>query len=1257
MHSAKIYVFCIVDMRFKGFMKCDDTTGISVCLNPNGFYPNPKDCHTFYQCIKGEPKLSECTGDDHFSPIDEICVYPCLAMCDLTLDCFNDTTDSTESVTSSVSTVTSTETSIVTSKETSSSFETTSTTGHPSTSAKVTSDSSDSTSTTGQTSTSGSSDSTSTTGQSSTSATITSGSFDTTSITGQSSTSAKVTSDSFDTTSVTFEPSTTEKEISSLDDDMTSYLTELTSPDNTTIPDHSSLSYSTSTGSVSFSPETESETIFSKVSSSSTDETDFSTPMLYSTDISDASSVSEDVTGSSLITTTIETISRITGSSMSPLSTTESIQTVPTTVSDDCPESNGIYPYPGDCSSLYVCIQGVKMKLKCDGENHFNPVSMICESPCAAKCDPTLVRCGNCTTTTEPVPSSTVSVLFCKKRDFLPHKWLCQYYFDCSGIFRIKEKCPQGLHFNPTKRVCDIPKIAGCGNASKPLPSPDLYQECSCETCLLPSKHNCLEYFLCLNSTAYRMKCSDGLLFDKKLNTCNLANRVVCDSTTTTAPSTTQYTRTTTYLPYTTEPTTSRPYTTESTTPKIYTTTIEPTTRKPYTTTTAEPTTRKPYTTTTTAEWTTRKPYTTTTTAEWTTHKPYTTTTTAEWTTRKPYTTTTTAEWTTLKPYTTTTTAEWTTRKPYTTTTTADWTTGKPYTTTTKAGWTTGKPYTTTPTKAELTTGKPYTTTTTAEWTTRKPYTTTTTAEWTTGKPYTTTTKAELTTGKPYTTTTKAELTTGKPYTTTTKSDWTTGKPYTTTTKSDWTTGKPYTITTTAEWTTRKPYTTTTTADWTTRKPYTITSTTAKTTTSKPYTTASTTTSKPYTTASTTTSKPYTTASTTSSKPYISTVAPPIVLCPAMNGLFRNAENCSTFLHCSYWLPYIQDCPSGLHFNVEKQECDYPCDAKCDKIYVTCVTTTAPPPTPDPICDCWDCLKPSSESCTKYYECKDGKPVKRNCPRGQTFDAQRSKCDWAHRVNCPHSEICPRRNGLFPYKDDCHKFVHCANGIPYTKVCPPKLNFDPATLRCTYAPDKCETSKSPSVIEGKSKTGTPEDQKWKCPNDFGYYRHAGNCSNFYQCIEGVPSIKQCPTGLFFNSKLGMCDWAAQVNCRVNQGHLQRHCRRFDRKGHCPADRSNKPSPHCDMFYDCRTGDACAKRCPNGLYFNTQTSMCDFPSNVVCKKDDYESYSLKSMGELCYAKKRGHMADPASEKVLLQVPWPNSDALVLLKNRVFNDRKG
>ncbi|GIX70890.1 putative chitinase 3 [Caerostris extrusa] len=671
-----------------------------------------------------------------------------------------------------------------------------------------------------------------------------------------------------------------------------------------------------------------------------------------------------------------------------------------------CPEMNGIFRNPQNCGSFLHCSNWIPYIQQCPSGLHFNIEKQICDYPCDAKCDKNL----NCTATAKPELSAPDPLPFCTKKGLLT---LQKVFVDITSIaleYSLSNKnVLKGYILIPQKRVCDIPKIAGCGKLSKPLPSPDLYEECSCETCLSPSKYNCLEYFLCLNSTAYRMKCSDGFLFDKKLNTCNLANRVACDSTTTTAPSTTQYTRTTTNLPYTTEPTTSRPYTTESTTQTQYTT---------------------------------------------------------------------------------------------------------------------------------------------------------------------------------------------------------------------------------------------------------ITTTAAGTTIIQPYTTTS-------------KSHPITTMSTTTSTPYTSTAL----------------------------LQEHNQCPSGLHFNVEKQICDYPCDAKCDK-NLSQVQRVAPSTTN---------ARVANQQSEIVLEVRHLIP---ECPSVIGFIVS-----TAHTA-----KSVPEGTDYSPHKDDCHKFVHCANGIPYTKACPAKLYFDPATLRCTYASDKCVTSKSPGATEEESKSPDateeeskspfateetskstvateeeskspgateeeskspgateskspeelkspgatkeesklyePVEQKWKCPKGFGYYIHEGNCSNFYQCIDGIPSLKQCPEGLFFNSKLGMCDWAAQVNCLVDQSHLQRLCRRYDRKVDCPSERSNKPTLHCNMFYDCRTGDACARRCPNGLYFKHKHRCVTFQQmSSVRKVKGGESYSLKNMVELCYAKKRGHMADPASEKCYYKCHHHLVIRSCCSKNRVFNEQKG
>lgn len=39
--------------------------------------------------------------------------------------------------------------------------------------------------------------------------------------------------------------------------------------------------------------------------------------------------------------------------------------------------------------------------------------------------------------------------------------------------------------------------------------------------------------------------------------------------------------------------------------------------------------------------------------------------------------------------------------------------------------------------------------------------------------------------------------------------------------------------------------------------------------------------------------------------------------------------NCSQFCQCSNGIPYLYDCPSGLHFNPSLNVCDWPYRAGC----------------------------------------------------------------------------------------------------------------------------------------------------------------------------------------------------------------------------------------------------------------------------------------------------------------------------------------
>jgi chitinase len=50
----------------------------------------------------------------------------------------------------------------------------------------------------------------------------------------------------------------------------------------------------------------------------------------------------------------------------------------------------------------------------------------------------------------------------------------------------------------------------------------------------------------------------------------------------------------------------------------------------------------------------------------------------------------------------------------------------------------------------------------------------------------------------------------------------------------------------------------------------------------------------------------------------------PKLECPAASGLFPHPTDCSKFLNCANWHPYVQDCPGGLVFNPSISACDWP---------------------------------------------------------------------------------------------------------------------------------------------------------------------------------------------------------------------------------------------------------------------------------------------------------------------------------------------
>lgn len=178
----------------------------------------------------------------------------------------------------------------------------------------------------------------------------------------------------------------------------------------------------------------------------------------------------------------------------------------------DCPCDCCVIPDPDDCTKFTLCINGNTIVQKCADGLRFNPKIENCDYAKNVDCD--------------YKPTQTPVVRCEKSFGLFPHPSKCNQYIKCSDSIPDVKKCPSILHFNPNLRVCDWSWNAGCGKPYNKDPPPE--GECDCKCCMKPVSGDCAAYFRCENRKKYYGRCTGGLMFNPKIETCDLAENVDC---------------------------------------------------------------------------------------------------------------------------------------------------------------------------------------------------------------------------------------------------------------------------------------------------------------------------------------------------------------------------------------------------------------------------------------------------------------------------------------------------------------------------------------------------------------------------------------------------------------------------------------------------------------------------------------------------------------------------------------------------------
>ncbi|GAB1866418.1 Peritrophin-1-like [Camponotus japonicus] len=111
---------------------------------------------------------------------------------------------------------------------------------------------------------------------------------------------------------------------------------------------------------------------------------------------------------------------------------------------------------------------------------------------------------------------------------------------------------------------------------------------------------------------------------------------------------------------------------------------------------------------------------------------------------------------------------------------------------------------------------------------------------------------------------------------------------------------------------------------------------------------------------------------------------------------------------------------------------------------------------------------------------------------------------------------------LLSHSTNCSLFYKCDWSMPMLFECPEELHFNPVLQVCDWPWQAgCDSSW----------IGCPRPFP-RCPSRYpGLLPHPFLCDRFYQCDWGTPRLQACPAGLYFNSRLKVCDWSYNSDCQ------------------------------------------------------------------------------------------------------------------------------
>ena len=143
--------------------------------------------------------------------------------------------------------------------------------------------------------------------------------------------------------------------------------------------------------------------------------------------------------------------------------------------------------------------------------------------------------------------------------------------------------------------------------------------------------------------------------------------------------------------------------------------------------------------------------------------------------------------------------------------------------------------------------------------------------------------------------------------------------------------------------------------------------------------------------------------------------------------------------------------------------------------------------------------------------------------------------------------------------------------------------------------------------------------------------HPYDCAKFYICFGSTPVLKECPSGLWFDSFLKVCNYPSMAHCEANASSTtpepgtttttevtktteigttttteaeQTTTTDDDISVVCEPSEDGLvvliPHPYdCTKFFICQGTLGYMMQCPAGLWFDAYLKVCDYPDHAQC----------------------------------------------------------